>query len=177
MEDATIGRMFFNRVDKYGPRTLFKVKRDGEYVNISWNETGKAAKECALGLIEAGIERGDRIALLSENRPEWAFSDLGILSIGAVNVPIYATNTPSQVEYILNDSVARILIVSNLKQLEKALEVKSNCPALERIIVLDEIGDTDYPIVSTFARLREEGAGSGKKNRAWCLRFRKWNAR
>ncbi len=164
MDDTTIGRMFLNRVEQYGPRTLFKVKRDGKYTNISWNEAGKAAREFALGLLEAGIEHGDRVALLSENRPEWAFTDMGILSIGAVNVPIYATNTPGQVEYILNDSAARILVVSTRKQLDKALEVRPNCPALERIVVFDELGETDYPMVSTFGRVREEGAKSGKEN-------------
>lgn len=162
MDDATIGKMFLNRVEKYGPRTLFKVKRDGKYVNTSWNVAGQAAREFALGLLEAGIEHGDRVALLSENRPEWAFSDLGILSIGAVNVPIYATNTPKQVEYILSDSAARILIVSTQQQLDKALEARPNCPALEKIVVLDEIGKTDYPIVSTFKQVCEEGAKSGK---------------
>ena len=163
MDDATIGRMFFNRVEKYGPRTLFKVKRDGNYTNISWNDAGQAAKDLALGLLASGIEHGERVALLSENRPEWAFSDLGILSIGAVNVPIYATNTPKQVEYIIKDSASRILIVSTEQQLEKALGARSSCPTLEKIVVLDEIGKTDYPMVTTFKEFREEGAKSGKE--------------
>jgi long-chain acyl-CoA synthetase len=164
MDDATIGRMFFNRVEKYGPRPLFKVKRNDSYVNISWNEAGQAARELGLGLLEAGIEHGDRVALLSENRPEWAFSDLGILSIGGINVPIYATNTPRQIEYIINDSSARILIVSTQGQLDKALEAKENCPGLEQIVVLDDIGKTDYPMVATFKDFSESGAKSGKED-------------
>jgi long-chain acyl-CoA synthetase len=164
MDDATIGRMFFNRVEKYGPRTLFKVKRDGSYVNISWNEAEQATREFALGLLNAGIGHGERVALLSENRPEWAFSDLGILSIGAVNVPIYATNTPKQIEYILNDSASRILIVSTQGQLDKALEARDKCPTLEKIVVLDDVGKTDYPIVTTFKEICEEGVKSGKED-------------
>jgi len=162
MDDAVIGRMFLNRVEKFGPRTLFKVKRDGQYQNISWNEAGQKAREFALGLLEAGIEHGDRVALLSENRPEWAFTDMGILSIGAVNVPVYATNTPGQVQYILNDSASRILVVSGEKQLEKALEVRENCPQLEKIVVFDAIGKTDYPMVHSFEKICESGVKAGK---------------
>ena len=162
MDDAVIGRMFLNRVEKFGPRTLFKVKRGGQYQNISWNEAGQKAREFALGLLEAGIEHGDRVALLSENRPEWAFTDMGILSIGAVNVPVYATNTPGQVQYILNDSASRILVVSGEKQLEKALEVRENCPQLEKIVVFDAIGKTDYPMVVSFEEICESGAKAGK---------------
>jgi long-chain acyl-CoA synthetase len=103
------------------------------------------------------------VALLSENRPEWAFSDLAILSIGAVNVPIYATNTPRQAEYIINDSSARILVVSNQSQLDKILEVQANCPTLEMIVVIDDVGKTDYPIVSAFGDICEAGAASGNE--------------
>ncbi len=163
MDDAAIGRMFFSRVERYGPRSLFKVKRDGQYINISWNEAGQAARDFALGLLEAGIEHGDRVALLSENRPEWAFADLGILSVGAVNVPIYATNTPKQVEYAVNDSACRILIVSTDKQLQKALEVREKCPTLEKIVVFDDVGKTDYPMVGTFKDVCAGGAKSGKE--------------
>ena len=163
MDDAVVGRMFLNRVERYGPRTLLKVKRNGLYANISWNEAGETTRQFAMALLDAGIEHGDRVALLSENRPEWAFSDLAILSIGAVNVPIYATNTPKQVEYIVNDSGARILIVSTEKQLEKILEVRADCPALEKIVIFDKIGKTDYPMVYTFGETCSAGAKSGKE--------------
>ncbi len=164
MDDAVVGRMFFNRVERNGPRTLFKVKRGGEYRDITWDEAGRTVKEFALGLLELGIEHGDRISLLSENRPEWAFADLAILSIGAVNVPIYATNTPKQVEYIVKDSASRTLIVSSEKQLAKAIEARPNCPSMEKIIVLDEVGKTDYPMVSTFAEVCKTGAASDKED-------------
>ncbi|UCD57963.1 MAG: AMP-binding protein, partial [Candidatus Hydrogenedentota bacterium] len=163
MDDGAVGRMFFNRVERNGARTLFKVKRDGRYSDISWNQAGRTSREFAMGLLEAGIEHGDRVSLLSENRPEWAFADLGILSIGAVNVPIYATNTPKQVEYIVNDSASRILIVSGENQLQKAIEARPNCPSLEKIIVFDEIGRTDYPMVHTFSDVCAIGAKSDKE--------------
>ncbi len=164
MDDAVIGRMFFDRVERYGSRVLFKVKRTGQYQDILWREAGQTVKQFALGLLELGIEHGDRISLLSENRPEWAFADLGILSIGAVNVPVYATNTPRQVEYIVNDSASRILIVSTEQQLEKALEARPNCPSLEKIVVFDEVGKTDYPMVCSLREICESGAASDKES-------------
>jgi len=162
MDDAAIGRMFFNRVGRYGQRTLFKVKRDDRYKDITWEEAGKKVKDLGLGLLELGIGHGERIALLSENRPEWAFADLGILSIGAVNVPIYATNTPKQAEYIINDSESRVLIVSNESQLQKALEAQPKCPSLEKIVVFEDGGKTDDPIVTTFKEICNAGAESNK---------------
>ncbi len=162
MDDRTIGKMFFSRAERYGSRTLFKVKRDGQYRDISWADTSQAVKEFALWLLDAGVNHGDRVALLSENRPEWATTDLAILSIGAVDVPIYATNTPKQVEYIINNSSSRILVVSNEKQLKKALEVRPNCASLEKIVIFDEIGPTDYPMVCTFKEVRAKGCQSGK---------------
>ncbi len=124
MDDTTIGQMFSNRVGKYGPCTLFEVKRNGQYTDILWEEAARAVKELAMGLLQLEVEHGDHVSLLSENRPEWAFADLAILSIGAVDVPIYATNTPKQVEYIIKDSGSRILIVSSKKQLQKGLDAR-----------------------------------------------------
>ncbi|GAB4337754.1 MAG: AMP-dependent synthetase/ligase [Candidatus Abyssubacteria bacterium] len=160
MSDASIGQMFFDSRKRYGSRPIFKVKRDGRYIDIPWDEAAQKVRNFALGLLEFGICHGDRVALLSENRPEWAFSDLAILSIGAVNVPIYATNTLKQVEYIVKDSASRILIVSNQKQLDKAIEIKPFCPTLERVVVLDEVGKTDYPFVCSFAEACETAAKS-----------------
>ncbi len=162
MNDATVGQMFFGSRERYGSRPIFKVKRNGRYTDISWEVAAQKVRNFALGLLEFGISQGDRVALLSENRPEWAFSDLAILAIGAVNVPIYATNTPKQVEYIVNDSASRVLVVSSRKQLEKAIEVKPNCLTLEKVVVLDEVGETDYPFVCSFADVCETGARSDK---------------
>jgi long-chain acyl-CoA synthetase len=164
MDDATIGRMFFNRVQRYGDRPLFKVKRKGRYTDISWDEAGATVRSFALGLLELGVQHGTRVSLLSENRPKWALSDLAILSIGAVNVPIYSTNTPTQVEYIVNDSASEALIVSNKKQLEKALAVQRQCPSLKKIIVLDEIEQGKHEMVATFKEMCETGAGGGAES-------------
>src|ERR1700723_260524 len=82
-----------------------------------------------------GIRKGDRVAILSENRPEWTITDLAALSLGAVTVPIYSTQTAEQTAYILNDSGARVIAVSTKSQLEKVLGVQSHT-SLEQILVM-----------------------------------------
>src|SRR5207237_309609 len=90
-------------------------KRGGQWVQIPATEFIRRIRHIALGLAALGIKPGDRVALLSENRPEWSIADLAILSLGGVNVPIYTTQAVDQVEYILNDSGARVLFVSGRK--------------------------------------------------------------
>src|ERR1700721_2732535 len=85
-----------------------------------------------------GIRKGDRVAILSENRPEWTITDLAALSLGAVTVPIYSTQTADQTSFILNDSGARIIAVSTKNQLEKILTIQSHT-RVERILVMDAI--------------------------------------
>lgn len=104
---------------------------------ITYTELAERVRALALGLVDLGLAPGSRVALLSENRPEWAIADLAIVSIGAVNVPLYTTLPPAQVEYIVEDSEAEFLIVSNARQLAKAQEVRARLPRLKQVIVMD----------------------------------------
>ena len=127
---TTIPQMFRAQVSTYGPRTVMKMKKAGLYRDITWYELEKAVEEAALGLIDLGVQIGDRVAILSENRPEWAIADLAILSVGAATVPIYTTLTPQEIEHILRDSGARLLFASNpelmgkIVHLQKELDLK-----------------------------------------------------
>ena len=118
MEAKTLVEMFREVVEKHGQKTSLMQKVEGEFKGFSYAEFGKRVKNFALGLASLGITHGDRIAMISENRPEWAISDFGILSLGATNVPIYPTITPQQIEYILKDSGSRLIIVSKPDLLE-----------------------------------------------------------
>ena len=117
--EQNLVQMFYNQVLKYGDRVALKMKREGRYQDISWNQFAKSVEVIAAALLERGIEKGDRVAILSENRPEWVYTDLAILSVGAVTVPIYATNPAAQVNAILKDSQAAAIVVSNQEQLQK----------------------------------------------------------
>jgi long-chain acyl-CoA synthetase len=135
----TLHSHFQECVRRYGEKTALLVKREGSYQKITFRQFGESVRNFSLGLSSLGVIRGDRVALLSENRPEWPISDLGILSEGAITVPIYQTNTPKQVAYILNDSEAKVAIVSTEEQLQKIQTVSEEVPTLEKIVMMDTV--------------------------------------
>ncbi len=100
---------------KHGKQDALNHKVGSDWINISAETFVERVRNVALGLASLGIKPGDRIALLSENRPEWSIADLAILSLGAINVPIYTTQAVDQVRYILTDSGTRAIFVSNRK--------------------------------------------------------------
>ena len=108
------------------------------WVPISATELYRNVAGVARELEQWGIRKGDRVAILSENRPEWTTADFAILSLGAVTVPIYATQTTEQVSFILNDSGARLIFLSSAAQLEKVLTIQCHTP-VERIVVMDAV--------------------------------------
>jgi len=121
---------------KHGKADALNHKVDGEWIHIAAATFVERVQNIALGLAGLGIRPGDRIALLSENRPEWSIADLSILSLGAINVPIYTTQAVDQIEYILKDSGARAIFISNRKLYRHARPVLSE-RLLEHLIFFD----------------------------------------
>ncbi len=111
--------------------------RDTVIEGFSSKEAFERVRDLSLGLGALGMAAGDRVAILAESRPEWILSDLAILAAGAVTVPIYPTLAASQVRYILQDSGARLAVVSTIEQLDKLQEVRHLLPALEAVVVMD----------------------------------------
>lgn len=138
MEATTLVEMFQRVVKTHGAKTSLMEKKEGVYQGFSYQEFGARVKHFALGLAALGVKHGDRVALISENRSEWAIADFGILSIGATNVPIYPTITPKQIEYILKDSESKMIITSKPDLTDKIVEIFDNLPALKQIIYMDE---------------------------------------
>lgn len=143
--DKTIGEMFFNRVKKFQSHVALKFKQEGSWHDITWEEFGNKVENLAHGLLSLGIKPGDRVAILSENRPEWAISDLGIISIQGINVPIYHTNRAQQIEFVMQDSASKIIIVSTMALLKEVLTIKDNLHQLEQIVLIDYQGALDIP--------------------------------
>lgn len=137
-EPKTLNELFNSAVDQYRESEFLRFKVDGDWRSLTFGEVARRVRELALGLHALGVKSGDRVAIWSENRPEWNLADLAALAIGAVDVPIYATQARSQVEYILADSAARAIFVSP-PFAEDALAIKSRLPELEFIISVDEI--------------------------------------
>src|SRR5436305_5701887 len=121
------------------PALRFKV--DGEWRDVGYDELGAISSEVARGLIDLGIARGDRVAILSHTRPEWTYANFGIMASGAASVSIYQTNSPEECHYVLHHSESRAVFVEDAEQLAKIRAVEQYLPALEFVIVLD--GDTD----------------------------------
>jgi len=148
--------MFFSNVERLQDRTAYMYKDAGIYKSISFKEAAEWVKKIASGLVNLGIERGDKVALLSENRYEWAFCDYAILALGAITVPIYPSLLPHHAEYILKDSEAKIIICSNKEQFEKAKSAQKNCSCLKKIIVIEKDFESDQCI--TLNQMIEDGS-------------------
>lgn len=139
MTISTLNDLFLQATSAIQKPNLLMHKVGGRYTPLSTQEVRQAVEELACGLLALGIQRGDPVALLSENRPGWAISDYAILGIGAVNVPIYPTLPPKQIQYILEDSQAKAIIVSTAAQLEKVKSILDRMPFLQWVIPLDEM--------------------------------------
>lgn len=154
----TLISMFEESIEKFGNKPALSHKTKGDsYQDISYTELGRSADSLSKGLFSLGINKGDRVAILSENRPEWAISDFGILKAGGVDVPMFSTLTATQVGYILNDSGAKIICVSTDKQLEKVISIRDKVPTLEHIIIYDSIDGESPDNVIEYEQVCKQG--------------------
>ena len=137
-----------------------REKQLGRWRECTWQDYATRAAHVGLGLLELGVEPGDRVAVHSENRPEWMLADLGVQGIGAVTVGIYPTSPAAEVEYLLTHSEAVVLIAEDEEQLDKAMAVKAKLTSLRWIIVVDPRGIrgiADDPMLMTFDELEALG--------------------
>jgi len=125
-------------------RTALRVKQSGIWQDITWAAYHDAVERIAFGLAALGVGPGDRVAIQSENRPEWLFSDLAAASLRAAIVGFYPTNPVAEITYLLQDSGARVLIAEDQEQVDKALSAEPDAPGLEWIVSLDGRGLAAY---------------------------------
>ena len=144
----TITELYQNLTKKYenSDKTAFAYKPSGEeeYKTITWDSVKEDVTAIASYLIDQGVEKDEKVAILSENRYEWAVVDLAIQMIGAINVSLYSTLPPNQCQYILNNSEAKIFFVSTGIQLKKAVEIFDECPNVKQVIAFDEPKVKEY---------------------------------
>jgi len=162
----TITDLFNNLASKYknSDKTAFAYKpsADEGYKTITWREVHEDVTSVASYLLTQKVEKGDRVAILSENRYEWAVVDLAIQVVGAINVSLYATLPPKQCEYILKDSEAKIFFVSTGIQLKKAVEIFDECKDLKQVIAFDEPKVQEY-IEQDYVKLFDTICAAGSK--------------
>ncbi len=147
-EPTTLTEVFEYVARVHSRPDILNYKRAGRWLPISSAEVVQRARLIAAGLYSLGIRRGDRVALLSESRPEWTLTDAGCIFAGAIDVPIYPTLTPPQVQYILKDSGARVLFVVNEAKAREIQPILPNCPAVEHLIVFEKDPESKSTAIS-----------------------------
>ena len=158
---ATLNELFYQAMDAYADKPVaLRVKRGGTWIDLSYRDLLEQVEAAGMGLRALGINAGDRVAILSENRPEWAIVDYACLTARCADVPVYQTLPASHIAYILNDSGAVAICLSNQEQLDKILEIRDQLTSLQHIIVFDS--DTTGPGVLGM----EELLAKGRKARA-----------
>ena len=135
----SMAAVFQNNAGRFGDKAYAAYKKDGAWKDISWNSMNTMVHNLAYYLLSIGIGKGDKVGLFSPNRWEWHLAALAIDSIGAVDVPIYATNSAEESEYILDNSESKMCFVGTEDHLKKILKVRSKLPGMKQIVVFDEV--------------------------------------
>jgi long-chain acyl-CoA synthetase len=162
VREGTLVELFFSAIDRYHLPNAQLYRTAEGWQSISHDELLDRVRSFAAGLEQLGVRRGDRVGLLSENRPEWPLTDYALLCLGALNVPLYGTLPPPQIEFILRDAGARGVVVSNADQLAKIQEIADQLPDLQFIILFDGTGSgrvkTLSEVLAAGARVRPDEA-------------------
>jgi long-chain acyl-CoA synthetase len=175
MAVETLNDVFLRTISIPRP-SVMKHKKNGRWLDITIPEFTAMVRHFSTALRGMGVKPGDRVAILSENRPEWTISDFAILAAGGVSVPIYPTLLARQIEYILNDSASSIVVVSDEAQLEKILAVLPHCPSIHRLIVCDPpsiLSEAAISFHAALARGEEIEKSEGRERFDELLRSRK----
>jgi long-chain acyl-CoA synthetase len=152
----TVADLLPRAVERYGSAPAIKFKdSSGAWVDRSFEQVGEIVRGLSLGLIDLGVEKGDKVSILANTRPEWTYFDFAALTAGATVVPIYQTNSPDECQYVLENSDAKVVIVEDAEQLEKVRRVRETLPHLEHIVLM--CGTAEDAI--SFDDLAARGAG------------------
>jgi long-chain acyl-CoA synthetase len=135
-KSKTLADLLVRSAELYGSRPAVRFKEGGAWVDRSFQQVLEIVRPLALGLVALGIEKGDRVSILGNTRPEWTYFDYAALSIGATVVPIYQTNSPDECAYVLENSDAKVVVVEDDEQLAKIREVRSGLPQLEQVVMM-----------------------------------------
>ncbi len=154
--------MVLSRVEKYGDKTALRHRANGPWESVSWNQMGEMIRASAMALMEFGINRGDMVAIFSQNRMEWTISDLGALAVGAVDATIYATNSAEEAEYIVNDAEAKVVFCGDQEQYDRILSIVGNSKYIEKIVVFDQSAKLTGDISCYFSDFLDLGRKSGR---------------
>jgi long-chain acyl-CoA synthetase len=164
---TTIADLLPAAAEKYGSSPAVMYRDDsGQWATQTFAEVGDRVRNLALGLIDLGVQKGDKVSILANTRPEWTYFDFAALTAGATVVPIYQTNSAEECQYVLENSDAKVVIVEDSEQLDKIREVRDRCPKLEHVIRM--IGTSDDAISTDDLA----GRGASREASEWEERWR-----
>lgn len=153
----TIADLLPRAAELYADRVAVRHKVDGSWRDVTFAEVGRIASEIGRGLIDLGLEPGDRLCILSNTRPEWTYCDFGAVSAGLTVVPVYQTNSPEECLWVASNSEARAIVCEDAAQVAKIVAVRDQLPQLEHLLVIEPAPETDAAGAVPLAALRERG--------------------
>jgi long-chain acyl-CoA synthetase len=153
----TIADLISRSAAQWPEHVAVKYKRDGAWLQVTYSQLAGIVEEIALGLIDLGVQPGERVCILANTRPEWSYADMAITAAGAVVVPIYQTNSPEECQWVISDSGATAIFCEDDEQLAKLAAIRERIPALQTVIVMDApAGEPAVPAI-TLDEVRERG--------------------
>jgi long-chain acyl-CoA synthetase len=160
-ESSTASRTIADLIPRsaleHGERAAVRYKHDGTWRDVTYKQVAEIVDEIALGLIDLGVEQGERVCILANTRPEWSYADMAITSAGAVVVPIYQTNSPEECLWVISDSGASAIVCEDDAQLAKIAEIREQVPNLRTVIVMEPpAGEPAVPAIA-LDEVRERG--------------------
>ncbi len=154
----TMPQMLSQTLAKYSKPDLMLHKKEGVYVPLSTEEFVRRVRFFSLGLKELGIKAGDKVAILSENRPEWVMTDLAVLNLRGITVPIYTTLVPDQIKFIIENSDARVVVCSNRELWQKVAAVRQELNRVEHFILFEKDVEPDVLTMQDIFKKGEQAA-------------------
>lgn len=140
MSNETLLTYFQGHAKEHPQQVAIRHKDYGIWHDVTWSQYGEMVRQVAMGLISLGLKKGECVSIISENRPEWVYADFGIMSAGGVTAGVYATNSPEQCGYIVQNSGSRFYFAENEEQFDKTLKFRKDTPCLEKVIVIEMEG-------------------------------------
>ncbi len=166
-KSTTLADLLPRAAERYGDAPAIRFKDGESWVTRSFAEVAETVRSLALGLIDLGVQPGDKVSILANTRPEWTYLDFAALSIGAVVVPIYQTNSPEECQYVLENSDAKVVVVEDEEQIEKIREVRGSLPLLEHVVRMTGASEDAISLEQL------AGRGVGRDAAEW---ERRWSA-
>ncbi len=157
MEQWTLPKVFYDQLNRLQDKTFLIYKNGSRWQDVTWAEVGEKVRNLALGLIKLGVKKSDRVSVISETRPDYAYVVTAIANSGAIFAGIYQTNSIKECAHVINDSGAKIIFAENQAQCEKILKAAEKCPHIEKVIVFDPFPSLNDPKIMSLDDLYDLG--------------------